>query len=197
MKAKSISFAQLLIITMVAGAFCVVGSICFAQGRDTTTSTATNPHLRPETATAGQTKVSPKDNTFLVNASTSNAVEVEDGKIGQRAGSAEVKKLAGRMVADHSKANKELIDLAKRKGVALNTSGVTAEIKMASGPEFDRQFLAMLETNHKKAITDFEREAKSGDDSDLRAYANRQLPSLREHLSMVQQVIHKTGSVSR
>ena len=197
MKAKSTSFAELLTMAIAAGAFCTVGSICFAQGRDTTTSTATNPHLQPQTATTAQTKVSPKDNTFLVNASTSNAVEVEDGKIGQRTGSAEVKKVAGRMVAEHSKANKELIDLAKRKGVALNTSGITAEIKMAPGPEFDRQFLAMLETNHKKAVADFEKEAKSGDDSELRAYANRQLPTLREHLTMVEQAIRKTGSVSR
>ncbi|HYY13104.1 MAG TPA: DUF4142 domain-containing protein [Chthoniobacterales bacterium] len=195
MKAKSISFAQLLSLVIAAGAFSVISSTAVAQERDT--STATNPHLRPQTSAGAPTKISPKDNTFLVDASTSNAVEVEDGKIGQRAGSAEVKKVAGRMVADHSKANKELIDLAKRKGVALNTSGITAQIKMAPGPEFDRQFLAMLETNHKKAIAEFEKEAKSGDDSELRAYANRELPTLHEHLSMVQQAIHKTGSVSR
>jgi putative membrane protein len=193
MKAKSTS----LPIIIAAGAFCITSSIVMAQGRDTESSTVTNPHLRPQTAAAGQTKISPKDNTFLVNASTSNAREVEDGKIGQRAGSAEVKKVSARMVADHGKANKELIDLAKRKGVALNTSGVKAQIAMAPGPEFDRQFLAMLETEHKKDIGEFEKEAKSGDDSDLRAYANRQLPTLREHLAMVQQTIHKTGSVSR
>src|SRR5919198_212045 len=195
MKSKLTSLAQVLSVVIAGGALCMAAAIALAQERDT--STATNPHLRPQTAAAGQTKVSPKDNTFLVNASTSNAVEVEDGKIGQRAGSAEVKKVSARMVADHGKANKELIDLAKRKGVALNTSGITAQIKMAPGPEFDRQFLAMLETNHKKAIAEFEKEAKSGDDSDLRAYANRELPTLHEHLTMVQQAIHKTGSVSR
>jgi putative membrane protein len=194
MKAKSTSLA---IVTIVAGAFCITSSIVMAQGRDTESSTATNPHLRPQPAAGTQTKISSKDNTFLVNASTGNAREVEDGKIGEKAGSAEVKRVAARMVADHGKANKELIELAKRKGVALNTGGITAEIKMAPGPEFDRQFLAMLETEHKKDITEFEKEAKSGDDSDLRAYASRHLPTLREHLTMVQQAIHKTGSVSR
>jgi putative membrane protein len=194
MKPKSTS---ILIVAVVAGAFCMTSSIIMAQGRNTETSTATNPHLKPQTEAGGPTKVSPKDNTFLVNASTGNAREVEDGKIGEKAGSAEVKKVSARVVADHGKANKELIDLAKRKGVALNTSGVTAEIKMAPGPEFDRQFLALLETEHKKDIAEFEKEAKSGDDSELRAWASRQLPILREHLTMVQQAIHKTGSVSR
>jgi putative membrane protein len=194
MKAKS---TWLPIVAVVAGAFCITSSVAMAQGRSTDTSTATNPHLKPQTDAGTQAKVSPKDNTFLVNASSSNATEVEDGKIGEKAGGAEVKKVAARMVADHGKANKELIDLAKRKGVALSTSGITAQIKMAPGPEFDRQFLAMLETEHKKGIAEFEKEAKSGDDSDLRAYANRQLPILRAHLTMVQQAIHKTGSVSR
>jgi putative membrane protein len=195
MKPKSTSIAPILSVAIAAGAFCITASIGVAQ--EAGTSTATNPHLRPQAAAGTQTKISPKDNTFLVNASTSNAAEVEDGKIGEKAGSAEVKKVAARMVADHGKANKELLDLAKRKGVALNTSGITAQIKMAPGPEFDRQFLAMLETEHKKDIAEFEKEAKSGDDSDLRAWANRQLPTLRQHLAMVQQAIRKTGSVSR
>jgi len=194
MKAKS---TWLPIVAVMAGAFCITSSVAMAQGRSSDTSTATNPHLKPQTDAGTQAKVSPKDNTFLVNASTSNAAEVEDGKIGEKAGSAEVKKVAARMVADHGKANKELIDLAKRKGVTLNTSGITAQMKMAPGPEFDRQFLAMLETEHKKDIAEFEKEAKSGDDSDLRAWANRELPTLRGHLAMVQQAIRKTGSVSR
>jgi len=194
MKAKSTSFPQLLIITIVAAAFSTAGSICFAQGRDTTTDTATNPHLRPHTAASTETemKVSAKDNGFLVTASTANAREVEDGKIAQKAGTnPEVKRVAARMIADHSKSNKELTDLAKRKGVSLNTSGVTAQMMMAPGPEFDRQYLALLETEHKKDIAEFEKEAKSGDDSDLRGWANRQLPTLRNHLGMVQQALHK------
>ncbi len=209
MKTKS---TLLVIVAIVAGAFCITSSSVMAQygsrsaptaptprtsvitevGRGTTTDTATNPHLQRHTAAGAATKVSAKDNGFLVTASTANAREVEDGKIGQKAATnPEVKNIAARMVADHSKANKELIDLARRKAVSLNTSGVKAQILMAPGPDFDRQLLTMLETEHKKGIADFEKEAKSGDDSDLRAYANRELPILREHLGMVQQTMRK------
>jgi hypothetical protein len=40
--------------------------------------------------------------------------------------------------------------------------------------------------NHKSDIADFEKEAKNGDDRDLKSLAAKTLPMLKEHLAMVQ-----------
>jgi putative membrane protein len=39
--------------------------------------------------------------------------------------------------------------------------------------------------DHEKTIALFEREAKSGKDAELKAFAEKTLPTLKEHLSMV------------
>jgi putative membrane protein len=46
--------------------------------------------------------------------------------------------------------------------------------------------LKLLEEGHKSTIADFERAAKSSDDSELRAWASKTLPALKQHLAMVQ-----------
>ena len=40
--------------------------------------------------------------------------------------------------------------------------------------------------DHKKDIATFEKEAKDGEDADVKAWAEKTLPTLNEHLKMVQ-----------
>jgi putative membrane protein len=59
--------------------------------------------------------MSQKDVNFIQKAGGGGAQEVENGKMAQRqAKSAEVKSIAARMVADHTRANNELTALAKQ-----------------------------------------------------------------------------------
>ena len=44
--------------------------------------------------------------------------------------------------------------------------------------------------DHKEAVSLFEKESKSGKDEDLKAWAGKTLPHLREHLKMAQEA-HK------
>jgi len=103
--------------------------------------------------------------------------------------SADVKRIGARMVADHTKANKELTGLANRKGVTFDTRGVRAQNIGAA--DFDRQYLKLLEMEHKNDIAEFQREAKSGDDRDVKAWAAKTLPTLQEHLAMVEAATRK------
>ena len=93
------------------------------------------------------------------------------------------------MVADHTASNKELTALANKKGVNFNTKGVKAQDLGTA--DFDRTYLNLLEVNHKSDIADFEKEAKSGDDRDLKSWAAKMLPRLKEHLAMVQDALKK------
>ena len=130
-------------------------------------------------------KMSQKDVNFIQKAAGSGAQEVANGKMAEKqAKSAGVKSIATRMVADHTRLNNELTALANRKGVKFNTSGVKAQ-NFGSG-DFDRLYLKWLEEVHKTDIADFERAAKSNDDKDLKAWASKTLPTLKQHLAMVQ-----------
>jgi len=133
-------------------------------------------------------KLSQKDVNFIQKAAGGGQQEVENGKLAEKQGkSADVKRIGARMVADHTRANKELTELATRKGVKFDTRGVRAQNIGAA--DFDRSYLKLLEADHKSDIADFEKQAKSGDDRDLKSWAAKTLPMLKEHLAMVQNVM--------
>ncbi|MGC2352953.1 MAG: DUF4142 domain-containing protein [Candidatus Udaeobacter sp.] len=137
-------------------------------------------------------KISQKDVNFIQKAAGDGAQEVANGKMAEKqAKSAEVKSIAERMVADHTRMNNELTALANRKGVKFNTSGVKAQ-NLGSG-DFDRLYLKWLEEVHRTDIADFEKAAKSSDDGDLKAWASKTLPTLKQHLAMVQAAAKKGG----
>jgi putative membrane protein len=189
MKNKFTIISRLAIIVIVAGSLSVIGT-----GRaQPDTSIGTNPHLRAQSAPtppSGNVKMSQKDVSFIQKAAGRGQQEVENGKMAETKGqSAEVKRIGARVAAEHTKANTELTALAKRKGVVFDTRGVKAQDLGTA--DFDRQYLALLEATHKDSIADFEREAKNGDDRDLKAWASKTLPTLKEHLAMVKSAMKK------
>ena len=192
MKPEFISISRFAIIATMAGSLSVIGTVRAQED----TSIGTNPHLRAQSApttspgTTTVVKMSQKDVSFIQKAGGGGQQEVENGKLAEKQGkSADVKRIGARMVADHTKANKELTELANRKGVKFDTRGVRAQNIGAA--DFDRQYLKLLEIDHKKDIAEFQKEAKSGDDRDLKAWAAKTLPMLQEHLAMVEDAMRK------
>lgn len=181
MKRTSKSFLK-LVIAVAAGVF----SIANTSAQTENTSVSDNPGLRKRMAPAKAptTKLSDKDKKFIQMAANAGVGEVADGEQAQSQGqSAEVKKIGARMVADHTRANKELQDLAKKKGLGMDLSkGKPRAFPKAS---FDHQFLYNLEADHEADIKTFQQEATSGDDADVKAWAARTLPTLKAHLAML------------
>ena len=194
MKPEFISISRFAIIATIAGSLSVIGTIRAQEGKEDT-GIGSNPHLRAKSAPTPASgtvtvKLSQKDASFIQKAGGGGQQEVENGKMAEKQGkSADVKTIGARMVADHTKANKELADLANRKGVKFDTRGVRAQ--NIGSADFDRQYLKLLETDHKNDIAEFQREAKSGDDRDLKAWAAKTLPMLQEHLAMVEDAMRK------
>ncbi|HEY1087591.1 MAG TPA: DUF4142 domain-containing protein, partial [Archangium sp.] len=62
------------------------------------------------------------------------------------------------------------------------------ELSKLSGTKFDREFLATLTDGHKKAIKAYERASKRANDSELKSFATRTLPTLQQHLDRVQSI---------
>lgn len=66
----------------------------------------------------------------------------------------------------------------------------------ATGAAFDRGFIEAQVKAHQDAIALFEQQANGGGDSDLKAFAQKQLPGLRNHLKEAQDLQGKLRSTN-
>jgi putative membrane protein len=66
----------------------------------------------------------------------------------------------------------------------------------ATGAAFDRGFIEAQVKAHQDAVALFEQQANGGSDNDLKAFAQKQLPGLRNHLKQAQDLRAKLGSTN-
>ena len=133
------------------------------------------------------------DEGFVQKAAMGGIAEVDAGGMAQEKGSSQaVKDFGQKMVQDHSKANDELKQIATSKNMALPTAPddkhkkAEAMLGAKTGAGFDRAFKAQMVADHKSTIALFQHEATSGSDPDLKAFAAKTLPDLKDHLKMAQ-----------
>jgi putative membrane protein len=144
------------------------------------------------------------DRRFVQQAGAGSAAEIALGKLAtQKASRDEVKHFGQQMVDDHGKSGDELKQVAGAKGMTVPDAPTPAQQKAAeqigqrSGAAFDKSFLNQMALDHKKTIALFRREARSGSDPDLKAFATKSLPTLEEHLKMVGSLQTKGGPTNR
>ena len=135
------------------------------------------------------------DAKFAVDAANGGMAEVALGKLAQQqATSAAVKDFANMMVTDHSKANDELMALAKSKNITLPDSvsndkkDAMMDLSKKTGADFDKAYVDMMIDGHKKTIDLFEDESKNGKDADIKAFADKTLPTIKMHLTHIQSI---------
>lgn len=162
---------------------------------DTTGSVQTEQTSSASATTTGESggtvsNLSTSDKEFVTSAGMAGLAEVQMGNLAvQKAQSAEVKAFAQRMVTDHSKANEELKQLATVKGIALpaelagDPQKGLEHLAMLSGTEFDNAYMQHMVADHQNAVALFQK-AAAAQDTDLKGFAVRTLPTLEEHLRM-------------
>ena len=184
----------LIRLSQLAAACTLAAASCAALSQPATGATTTAPPAQGNTAGAARVEpLSRADRKFIEEAAQGGMAEVEHGKLAeQRAASPQVKQFGQRMVQDHTKAGDELKVIAGARGV---TPPATMEKKhhremeklsKLSGAEFDRQYMKHMVDAHKQTVSLFEKQAKSGKDGDLKSYAIKTLPTLKEHLAQAQ-----------
>jgi putative membrane protein len=196
MKSKFSFISRITIAAVAAGSLGMLATLCAQQPA----YTPDNPFLQrmaatpPPRATSNPkaSTLSAKDKDFLLSAASSGGWEVATGKMaeGKAQGDA-ARNLAARMSAYHSQTNKEVVDLAKKKGLAISTENIKPQHGLSGGPKFDKQYLTLMEQDHQQSIKAFEKEAASGNDPEIKAWAAKTLPTLKEHLSMVTNALSK------
>ena len=100
------------------------------------------------------------------------------------------------MVQDHQKTSSELkalVDGGKVKATlptALDSEHqkMLDELKGKSGKEFDSSYDQIQLKAHRDAVALFDAYAKGGDNPELKGWAGKTLPHLKEHLSMAEKL---------
>jgi putative membrane protein len=140
--------------------------------------------------------LSAPDRQLMETMARAGVAEVEVGRIAESsAANPDVKKFARQMVEDHGKSNRELQELAARKGVTLPNEpdpaqkDRIADMKKKNGAAFDQAYVDQSAIpDHVAAKELFEKVAKSAEDPDLRAFAQKNLPVIDHHLEMAKQI---------
>ncbi len=172
--------------------FALLGAACATQPGDTSNNSTLRAGNTNPPGDRGDRVVTGGDLQFMTDAAQGGMMEVELGRLAAtRATNAEVRQFAERMVTDHGRAGQELMQLASQKRVTL-PSEMSATHRQAmerlsrlSGAEFDREYVRQMVTDHERDVTNFGAVSNNATDMDVKAFATRTLPTLREHQQMI------------
>jgi putative membrane protein len=165
MKTRIQIVSQLFILALVIGAISLTGAVRAA-----------------DTASTGASSLSEKDKTFMKKAAKGGMMEVAMGQVAEQKGQSEdVKSFGKRMVTDHGKANDELKSIASKKGFQLPSKGHS--VKWTS----DKAYIDMMVQDHEKDLAEFQEEASSGSDSDVKKFADDTAKMVQEHLDLAKE----------
>jgi putative membrane protein len=157
------------------------------------------------TGAVAQQKVLPEAVTFAKKAAAANTFEIQSSKLATgRSHSAEIKSFARQMMADHGKTGREFKSAVKTAGISVpperpdaRQKAILSKLRKAPGATFDQAYVDAQLQAHKEAVALFQRYAQNGRNQPLRAFAQRTLPTLEEHLDMVQNLSNDPGVAGR
>lgn len=138
--------------------------------------------------------VASADRTFMMKAAGGGMYEVAVSKLAaEKSTSPAIKDYAQMLITDHTAANDQLKVLAASKGVNLPTDMPADKkakidaLSKTSGATFDRAYIEKVGiADHQTDIKLFDNASRSAKDTDVKAWAGKTLPTLKDHLSEAQ-----------
>jgi putative membrane protein len=139
----------------------------------------------------------PSTEEFVKKVAISDMMEIQSSQLAlSRQPDADTKPFAEQMVKDHEATSRELKNLVnsgKVKGplpTSLDADHQKKfdELKSKSGKEFDRAYDQLQLQAHEEAVALFEQYSQGGDNPDLKTWAAKTLPHLKEHLAMAKKL---------
>ncbi len=144
------------------------------------------------------------DAKFIREAASGGMMEVMLGQLATtNSQNPDVRKFGEQMVADHTKANKELMAVAQSKGIKVPTTmdekcqAMCEKLKALKGAEFDKAYMAHMVKDHENDVSEFTKYSKDATDEQVKAFATKTLPTLKEHLQMSREVAAKVGAIEK
>jgi putative membrane protein len=132
---------------------------------------------------------------FVNKVAISDMFEIQSSQMAlAKQADADTKPFAEKMIQDHQKTTSELKAVVEGSMVKLTLPAsldsehqkMLDELNAKSGKDFDTSYDQIQAKAHRDAVALFEAYAKSGEDSELKAWAGKTLPSLKAHLTMAE-----------
>jgi putative membrane protein len=134
------------------------------------------------------------DMMFARKAAEGGMLEVQLGQIAVRNGQSDkVKQFGQRMIDDHTKAGDDLKSVAAKDNITLPTQlnakdqAMVDRFRGMTGAAFDKAYMRDMVKDHEEDVAEFQKEASSGMNTDLKDFAGRTLPTLQDHLRMAKE----------
>ncbi|HST23263.1 MAG TPA: DUF4142 domain-containing protein [Blastocatellia bacterium] len=187
---------MVIVAMLTVGLFASLG---FAQDTTQDTSMKHDSMKHDSMKKDNASMLSSSDKKFVMETAQGGMMEVELAKLAvDKASSEEVKQYAQRLVDDHTKANDELTQLASQKGVMVSHDEKAMmkgkdKLSKLSGAAFDREFMNLMIKDHTKEVKEFEEASNKSKDTDVKDWAAKTLPTLREHLQMARDINTKVA----
>jgi putative membrane protein len=201
-KQGNLAMLERKMLTAALVAVGVIISLEYASVAQQTTPTSqpTQPATQPN-----QTKISNSDKQFVIEAAQGGMAEVSLGQLAtKRAISKDVRQYAQDMIADHTKANAELMKLATQKGITVPKNmdakgqALMTQLSKLSGKSFDQAYMKEAGVkSHAEQVALFQRQAQQGGDPQLKAFAAKTLPTVQEHLQMARDMTGNTSGANQ
>jgi putative membrane protein len=146
--------------------------------------------------------VAAADRTFVTVAASTGMLEVEASRLAlERTKHPQLRGFAQKMVDEHSKSTDELKSIARDVGltdVPTTTMGkynaMLEKLRALKDADFDREYAAQIGVaSHTEAIALFDQASKDVSNPQLKEFAAKTLPRLREHLKQSQAVAQAVG----
>ena len=135
-----------------------------------------------------------QDRQFLKEAGQGNAGEIALGQLASEKAQHETVKEFGRWMASaHGFASRELATITKRMhgkkpatSLEPDAQATRQKLQGLSGAQFDQAYLQGMIQDHQKDLRDFGQEARGGQDTLVRTFAENMIPAIQEHLREAQ-----------
>jgi len=142
-----------------------------------------------------QPNLAQPDAKFIPEAASGGMLEVRLGQLAtERSMNPDIKAFGQHMVTDHSKANKELLSIAQKKGIQvpaqLNAKDQQTYDMLAAlqGAAFDLAYIQQMVKDHEGDVSEFRNFAQQGKDADFKKFASDTLPVIEGHLKMAKDI---------
>lgn len=158
-----------------------------------TTQTGQGPGAYPGVAPTGQDF---GEKAFVSKSLEGDESEIQMGDLAQqKSQSNDIKQLAQKLVNDHTQMSEKWFKpLATQLGVSVPKGPSKKDKKMAermqalSGNDFDTQYLTMMMKDHQKDLKNFQDEANSAQDANVKMVAQQGANVISQHLQLIEQV---------
>jgi putative membrane protein len=143
-------------------------------------------------APAKSDSVHANDWAWMEKANRAGVAEIQAGQIAaSKATNPKVREFAQKMVDEHTKANEELKAIASSKGITLpgqpdatHKKELAKLEKFTPGSRFDEEYVTRAGViDHQDAVKHFKRGTTNVRDADIKAYAQKTLPTIESHLA--------------